>query len=377
MWKIFQEEFYKIASRKIIWIGLFLLLAFITYRLWIETDAYSVTIDGRQIYGKEAIQKDKKLTAHYAGTVTEDMLREIYEKYGFFYYEPETRDRMGNFCSQFMTERATNFNQIPMDAPTPENIRFREGQDWENNVEGLLEKEPWFDYFYGWEDLREIYGIITITSIAVLLILGLAPVFSEEYSLKTADILLTTPRGKGRGIWMKAAAALSFSLAVYAGSTLHVWALYLNAFGTQGLNASSSLICGTGSFGYCPSSIGGFFLYQFALGLAAIVLLTCMVTAASALCKNTFLSVIVSLVVFLFPVAWMKVLGPMGVFGVTFGITWRKALTHFNISLPLYLGQNWGFAFPLKQVWLHLLIAAAVGIVSMVVGYRKYRGYQG
>ena len=33
MWKIFQEEFYKIASRKIVWIGLFCLLAFVRYQL--------------------------------------------------------------------------------------------------------------------------------------------------------------------------------------------------------------------------------------------------------------------------------------------------------------------------------------------------------
>ncbi len=372
MWKIFQEEFYKIASRKVIWIGLFLLLAFITYRLWRENNAYSMTIDGKQIYGQEAIQKDKELAAHYAGPVTEDMLWEIYEKYGFFCYDPETRERMGNFCSQFMTEHMTNFNQIPLEESTPENIRFYEGWDWERNVGGLVEKAPRFDYVYGWDDLRETYGIMTVTVIAVLLIIGLAPVFAEEYSLKTADILLTTPRGKGSGIWMKAAASLSFSLAVYCGSTLYVWGLYLKVFGTQGLNASPLLI-GGGYYGYCPSSISGFFLFQFALGLAGIVLLSCMVLAASALCKNTFLSVVVSLTVFLLPVIWLKIFAAMGVFSVTL----RKALTHFNVSLPFYLITNWGFDFPLKDIWLHLFIAAAAGTASIVAGYRKYRGYQG
>lgn len=373
MWKIFQQEFYKIASKKVVWIGLFLVMTFITYRLWTENNVYAVTIDGRQIYGLEAIQKDKELTARYAGPLTEEILQEIYEKYGFFYYDPETRERRGNFCSQFITERTTNFNQIPIDSPTPKDIHFYEGQDWEHNVEGLLEKAPYFDYAYGWADLQETYGILTVTCIAVLLILGLAPVFSEEYSLKTADILLTTPRGKGSGIWMKAAAALSFSLAVYVGSTLYVWGLYLNTFGTQGLNASPLLI-GAGSFGsgYCPSTIGGFFLFQFALGLAGIVLLVCMALAASALCKNTFLSVVVSLGVFLLPVVWLKVFAAMGVFSIPL----RKALTHFSVSMPIYLLVNWGFDFRQRDLLVHLLIAAAVGAASIVLGYRKYKGYQ-
>ena len=50
MWKIFQEEFYKIASRKIVWIGLFCLLAFVRYQLWMVQDEYAMTIGGETIY---------------------------------------------------------------------------------------------------------------------------------------------------------------------------------------------------------------------------------------------------------------------------------------------------------------------------------------
>lgn len=372
MWKIFEEEFRKIASRKIIWIGLFLLLAFVRFRIGQVQDEYSVLIGGETFYGKEAIEKDKELTARYAGLLTEEKLLGFYEKYGFFYYDPDTRERRGNFCNQFMTEKMTNFHQIENEEDIPESIHFFEGVDWENNVEPLLKRNLRFDYTYGWEDLRETYGITTVWALAILFIVGVSPVFAEEYTLKTADILLTTQRGKRSGIWMKAAAALCFTVSVYCAVTLYEWGVYLKIFGRQGLDASPELIGGE-FYGYCPDSIGGVFLLQFGMGLAGFLLLTCTVLAVSAMCKNAFLSVVISLVLFLFPVVWIKILGPMRILSMAM----TTAVTHFMVSMPVYLLTHWGFGFQVKQIIIHLAIAIAVGAGSMLWGYQRYRGYQG
>ena len=51
MWEIWKKEIYKIASRKVIWCGVLLLLAFVTFRLYAEQKDYSVTIDGQSYYG--------------------------------------------------------------------------------------------------------------------------------------------------------------------------------------------------------------------------------------------------------------------------------------------------------------------------------------
>ncbi len=372
MWKIFQEEFRKIASRKIVWIGLFVLLAFVRFRIGEIQNDYSVLIDGETFYGKEAIEKDKELTARYAGSLTEEKIREFYEKYGFFYYDADTRERKGNFCSQFMTEHLTNFRQIENEETVPESIVFFEGEEWERNVGSLLDGTIRFDYAYGWENLREVYGIMIVCGLAVLFIIGLSPVFAEEYTLKTADILLTTQRGKKSGIWMKAAAALCFTVSVYCAVTLYVWGVYLKIFGSQGLDASPEIIW-EGLYGYCPDSIGGFFLFQFGMGLAGLLLLACTVLAVSAMCKNAFLSVIISTILFLFPAVWLNVLGPMRILGMAM----TKVVTLFMVSMPVYLSMHWGFGFQEKQVLMHLAIAVAVGAGSLALGYRRYRGYQG
>lgn len=83
MWTIWREEFYKIASRKIIWLGIFLLLSFVTFRLAAERDTYTITRDGERFWGKEAVKKDRELTAALAGRLTEEKIRQIYDQYGF------------------------------------------------------------------------------------------------------------------------------------------------------------------------------------------------------------------------------------------------------------------------------------------------------
>ena len=57
MWKIFQEEFYKIASKKIVWIGLFCLLGFVRYRLAMVVDEYTMTTAGKQSAEKKRSQR--------------------------------------------------------------------------------------------------------------------------------------------------------------------------------------------------------------------------------------------------------------------------------------------------------------------------------
>lgn len=220
MWKLFREEFCKIASRKIVWLGLFFLLAFVRYRLESIQNEYFVTINGENIYGKEAIAMDQELTAQYAGPLTEETVQKIYDRYGFFYCDADTGEWKGNFCSRYITRHMTNMNQVGEE--NQEKIQFLQGEEWERNAAPLLKGNLRFDYVSGWADLKEIYGMFVIWGLSILFIIGLSPVFSEEYTLRTADILLTTRRGKKSGIWIKMAAALCFTLVIFLAVTSYV-----------------------------------------------------------------------------------------------------------------------------------------------------------
>lgn len=372
MWKIWKEEIFKIASRKIIWLALILLAVFILWRQMAERSHYSVMIGGQVFYGQEAIDKDKELAAEYAGALTEEKVRQIYDAFGFYHYDEQKDVSVGNYCSRFITERMTDYKFIGSE--DPEEIHFLQGEEWENNAAPLLKGDIRFDYAYGWNDMRETHSFLTVMALCIVCIIGLSPVFSEEYTMKTANILLTTQRGKRSGIWMKMTAALFLSAAVYCAFSLYIWLIYLAVYGTQGLDASAVLL-GVPVQGYHPGSIGGFFLFEFALGLAGIILLASMTMAVSALCKNAFLTVIVSLVVFLIPYAWINVLAVM--LSAVLSMELIRTVSHFMTSMPFYLSVNWGFGFAGRQILLHLAIAAAVWAVCMVLGYQKYRNYQG
>lgn len=377
MWNIWKEEVYKIATRKILWIGLFLLLAFVSLRLFTERNHYSATIDGQIYRGQKAIEKDQQLTAKYAGILTDEKVQNIYEDFGFSYYHTQADANSGNFCNEWITRHMTNYNQIadnhPIDTQILDDIQFLQGDAWETYAAPYLNETIWFDYTYGWNDLKETYSFMTI-ALFVLFMIGLSPIFSEEYMLKTADILLTTKRGKKSCIWIKMGASLSFITILYVVFSIYLWVIYRIVYGTQGLEASPAMI-GLTPAAYMPADIHAFFYLSFGLGLAGLLLLTCISMAISSLCKNSFLTILLSLAAFFLPYVWLNVLSIM--VAPFFSNALWKAITYLMISMPLCLPVNWGFTFSLEQIGMHIAIALAAGIACALAGYWKFRNYQG
>ncbi len=370
MYRIWKEEMRKIASGKIVWLGLILLPALLYLRLMSQVSTYRVTIDGEYFEGKEALMMDQKLTKEYAGPLTEEKVRQIYRDFGFCYWSQEN-GAVGNFCNKFITEEMTDFNEKGWE--NQDAISFYSGEDWENYVAPMLTGDIWFDYVDGWRDLREIYGIIVIIGLLLIFMVAVAPVFAEGYTLRTTDLVLTTKEGKKGAVRMKIAAAFSFTVLVYCVITLFVWGIYLEVYGLQGLDASARLL-GVPSMGYCPGTVSGFFIYQFFLGLAGVLLLTAITLAVSAVSRSSFAAVVISLVLFFVPYAWItafRLMMPMQ--GIQ--ITWT--ISHFMMSMPYYLALNWGFAFAGKQILMHMATAAVVGTAAGMAGYYKYINYQG
>lgn len=368
MWIIWKEEFKKIAARKIVWIAAILLLGFVTFRLFAELDAYTVTIDGKSWHGREALLKDQSLTEKYTGILTEKKIRQIYEKYGFYLFDAEDSSVELNFCNKYITLNFTNFMQTS--GTDPQKIHFLEGDEWEYNVEPYLKNRVNFGYISGWDDFVEIYMMVLISSYIILLV-GLSPIFAEEYMLKTADIVRTTKRGKGSGIWMKISAACVFSLLFVFLSSIYVFVIYLSVYGARGLDSSAVLLTFASFYGYCPGSVGGFLIFMGVLGVFGTLLLTGITLGFSSSCRNSFLALILSLTAFFIPVLWVKVLGPMSMGSL--GPAATKAVTHLMTSTPIYLPMSPGFAFSGRQLALHFSIASASGAFGMIYGYYKYQ----
>ena len=81
--QLYKMELYKIFHRKIFWIGILAILGLMFVYFWFaEVGDERCVIDGRSYSGYEAVQMNKKITEEYAGTVTDEKINQIVDKYG-------------------------------------------------------------------------------------------------------------------------------------------------------------------------------------------------------------------------------------------------------------------------------------------------------
>ena len=109
--QLYKMEFYKIFHRKIFWIGILAILGLMFVYFWFaEVGDERCVIDGRSYSGYEAVQMNKKITEEYAGTVTDEKINQIVDKYGL---PSELNENMpgwknGNYLNDFVTRFFTN-----------------------------------------------------------------------------------------------------------------------------------------------------------------------------------------------------------------------------------------------------------------------------
>ncbi|SHK69806.1 ABC transporter permease subunit [Alicyclobacillus tolerans] len=151
-------------------------------------------------------------------------------------------------------------------------------------------------------DFFKTYGFIIY---AAMILIGLAPIFSEEYASGTDNFLLTAKRGKRQLVSAKVKAALLYSVVI--GFIIEVWNLGLNAllFGTQGLNYPiQSIPLYRAPF---HLTIQQYILVAIAIFLFGGVSFSCIVLLVSALSRMTLISFVISTGIFVLPALISKV----------------------------------------------------------------------
>ena len=192
---MFGKEIYRILSRKITLLAMFAVVAISLFFAYQDVLLEYVMYDGREYDHEQAIAIDKVITEEFAGPLTEETVRAIWEKYGmsaystFRYFSEEEllflaeRGESHNFCNDFVT---STFAQV---------VQKENGKMTFTLPEDLSEA-PFLDgsYIFGytgkgwqryWELARE-----NIIMISIVCIIALCSIFSEDYAFKTADIIL-------------------------------------------------------------------------------------------------------------------------------------------------------------------------------------------
>ena len=311
--RLMKEEFYKICNRRIVKIGFVTVLAgiwliFMVIGPW-EARCSVGTGRERQDYKRfAAIAKDRELAMQFEGVLTDEVVGRMAETCYFQEYAANGIAINRNYVNTFFTDNGLTDGT----ARGPEPVPATRTVLLENTAMGSLTDQPvYFTYVRGWQILKELFSAGGLL-MGIFAVIALSPVFSEEYSLKTVSILLTTAHGKKKDVWARLAAGVAFCLGVFVICTGFMVLLCGSVYGFQGLGCFAGMLDGNWLLSTCwiasisYISIGAFFVRYFLLALSGFLLLTVFMLFASAVSQQNVTSLIMGLVFFVMPVLlWM------------------------------------------------------------------------
>ena len=267
--QLYKMELYKIFHRKIFWIGILAILGLMFVYFWFaEVGDERCVIDGWSYSGYEAVQMNKKITEEYAGTVTDEKINQIVDKYGL---PSELNENMpgwkdGNYLNDFVTRFFTNGSWENGVKPT-ERYRLKDTDLWKaykeynENIDSKSEKndkkqmkteilsmwkfKPTLEYTTGWKVFGELlqFGLILGSIMIICVISG---IFAEESQTKMLPLIFTTVEGKRKDTSAKVLASFTITVLLYAGITGSAWGLCKIVYDLKGgYNLTGVVISGS------------------------------------------------------------------------------------------------------------------------------------
>ena len=267
--QLYKMELYKIFHRKIFWIGILAILGLMLVYFWFaEVGDERCVIDGRSYSGYEAVQMNKKITEEYAGTVTDEKINQIVDKYGL---PSELNENMsgwknGNYLNDFVTRFFTN-GSWENGVKTTERYRLKDTDLWKaykeynENIDSKSEKndkkqmeteilsmwkfKPTLEYTTGWKVFGELlqFGLILGSIMIICVISG---IFAEESQTKMLPLIFTTVEGKRKDTSAKVLASFTITVLLYAGITGSAWGLCKIVYDLKGeYNLTGVVISGS------------------------------------------------------------------------------------------------------------------------------------
>ena len=381
--QLYKMELYKIFHRKIFWIGILAILGLMFVYFWFaEVGDERCVIDGRSHSGYEAVQMNKKITEEYAGTVTDEKINQIVDKYGL---PSELNESMpgwkdGNYLNDFVTRFFTNGSWENGVKPT-ERYRLKDTDLWKaykeynENIDSKSEKndkkqmkteilsmwkfKPTLEYTTGWKVFGELlqFGLILGSIMIICVISG---IFAEESQTKMLPLIFTTVEGKRKDTSAKVLASFTITVLLYAGITGSTWGLCKIVYDLKGgYNLTGVVI--SGSMWKTVDKVP-FFSYLsvlLILGMLAFLSLNAITLCISAYQDSMFGAVVATAICWAIPLLVRIFFG---------GLVWILV-----DSMPMFLIMQVNLN-DIYSIW-HVIAVIAVGVlaVSLTKGILHYK----
>lgn len=371
--QLYKMELYKIFHRKIFWIGILAILGLMFVYFWFaEVGDERCVIDGRSHSGYEAVQMNKKITEEYAGTVTDEKINQIVDKYGL---PSELNENMpgwkdGNYLNDFVTRFFTNGSWENGVKPT-ERYRLKDTDLWKaykeynENIDSKSEKndkkqmkteilsmwkfKPTLEYTTGWKVFGELlqFGLILGSIMIICVISG---IFAEESQTKMLPLIFTTVEGKRKDTSAKVLASFTITVLLYAGITGSAWGLCKIVYDLKGgYNLTGVVI--SGSMWKTVDKVP-FFSYLsvlLILGMLAFLSLNAITLCISAYQDSMFGAVVVTAICWAIPLLVRIFFG---------GFVWILV-----DSMPMFLIMQVNLN-DIYSIW-HVIAVIAVGVLAV------------
>ena len=381
--QLYKMELYKIFHRKIFWIGILAILGLMFVYFWFaEVGDERCVIDGRSHSGYEAVQMNKKITEEYAGTVTDEKINQIVDKYGL---PSELNESMpgwkdGNYLNDFVTRFFTNGSWENGVKPT---VRYRlkdtdlwkAYKEYNENIDSKSEKndkkqmkneilsmwkfKPTLEYTTGWKVFGELlqFGLILGSIMIICVISG---IFAEESQTKMLPLIFTTVEGKRKNTSAKVLASFTITVLLYAGITGSAWGLCKIVYDLKGgYNLTGVVI--SGSMWKTVDKVP-FFSYLsvlLILGMLAFLSLNAITLCISAYQDSMFGAVVATAICWAIPLLVRIFFG---------GLVWILV-----DSMPMFLIMQVNLN-DIYSIW-YVIAVIAVGVlaVSLTKGILHYK----
>ena len=381
--QLYKMELYKIFHRKIFWIGILAILGLMFVYFWFaEVGDERCVIDGRSYSGYEAVQMNKKITEEYAGTVTDEKINQIVDKYGL---PSELNENMsgwknGNYLNDFVTRFFTNGSWENGVKPT-ERYRLKDTDLWkaykeynenidsksekndkkhmENEISLMWKLKPTLEYTTGWKVFGELlqFGLILGSIMIICVISG---IFAEESQTRMLPLIFTTVEGKRKDTSAKVLASFTITVLLYAGITGSAWGLCKIVYDLKGgYNLTGVVI--SGSMWKTVDKVP-FFSYLsvlLILGMLAFLSLNAITLCISAYQDSMFGAVVVTAICWAIPLLVRIFFG---------GFVWILV-----DSMPMFLIMQVNLN-DIYSIW-YVVAVIAVGVlaVSLTKGILHYK----
>ena len=339
--QILRYELIKIFSRKssiLSLLGLFLCSVLIIFNS--VSDATYVYSDGSDVKGMKALTLLKTEKMKWNGQLTEAKIKKVIDENSAINNKPEyvgindndvklsnmnyaekqgfmdIKDLINRAYGEFRSYDYYLIDSLkPLDAKNFYQNRINQLKTWLSSDDSyqLNEQEknyllhsaitlstPFhYSYADGWQTVLE-YSLLIMYALFFAICILMAPVFSIEYQTGVAAIILTSEQGKKRGVVLKLSAGLLSISVIYFFTILLTFGSTLLLYGTEGANCQIQAYSSYFRSFYHVTNLQALSLIIL-LGYIACIFLGCLAMYLSARLKSSFASIIIIVVLVIFP----------------------------------------------------------------------------